>query len=194
MFVDEDCLVLSNAGVFPTVLEGLWNLFNVAGNDNPVVYAKGEESFYMFLNEQGEKIDLTADEESEDMCDELGDKETNYENQYKKLECHWVPGNTLKLADGTPEEWGYKDLEDCFLKCNTDPKCLGFLDRSPGNDNKICAWKSDESTLAKKKGQCHTDYYKKRGAVAKDVDVVESSSLSKIASALFLLTVRLLLD
>jgi hypothetical protein len=56
-FVSEDCLVFSNAEVFPTVLDGVWNLFNMAGNEDAFVYANAKDSFYRFLLEQGEAID-----------------------------------------------------------------------------------------------------------------------------------------
>jgi hypothetical protein len=67
-YTEESCLVLSNAEVFPTVLEGVWNLFNVAGNNDALVYERGEEFFYQYLLEQGEEIDPEASQGAAALC------------------------------------------------------------------------------------------------------------------------------
>merc|ERR1711972_1140714 len=78
---------------------------------------------------------------------------------YEKLACHWVPDHKYALADGTGPEYEYGSLMECFEKCDADPQCLGFLDRSSGG-KKICAWKSDEKTL-QQNPKCGNDYYRK---------------------------------
>jgi hypothetical protein len=61
MYVAEDCLVVNNAEVFPTALEGVWNLFKAAGQKHTKVYAGAEKMFYMYLKEQGGELsDATA--------------------------------------------------------------------------------------------------------------------------------------
>jgi hypothetical protein len=56
MYVAGDCLVENNAEVFPTALEGVWNLFRAAGNKDPTVYLEGEKMFYKYLKEQGGEL------------------------------------------------------------------------------------------------------------------------------------------
>eukprot|EP00493_Phyllostaurus_siculus_P025497 UN25841 len=79
---------------------------------------------------------------------------------YTRMACHWVPNVRYSLADGTPFDWEYNTLDECFEKCNNDPNCLGFLDRFPMDNDKRCAWKNDESTL-QPIAECKSDYYKK---------------------------------
>jgi hypothetical protein len=59
-YIADDCLTLGNGDVFPTSLEGIWNLFGKAGNDDPDVYANAQEYFYEFMLNTGEVIDTSA--------------------------------------------------------------------------------------------------------------------------------------
>lgn len=56
-YIAEDCLTLGNADVFPTSLEGIWNLFGAAGNNDADVYANAQDYFYEFLKKNGQVID-----------------------------------------------------------------------------------------------------------------------------------------
>merc|ERR1719230_1735052 len=85
---------------------------------------------------------------------------TSNPTNYEKLACHFVPDHKYALADGTGPEYEYGSLMECFEKCDADPQCLGFLDRSSGG-KKICAWKSDEQTL-QQNPKCGNDYYRKQ--------------------------------
>ena len=78
-----------------------------------------------------------------------------------EMQCTYVPSTKYDLADGTPYNYEYTNLEECFTKCNSDPQCLGFLDRSPVNNEKVCAWKNDESTLQDHE-ECENTYYRKK--------------------------------
>merc|ERR1712117_825849 len=78
---------------------------------------------------------------------------------HEKLACHYVPDHTYALADGSGIEYEYGSLMECFEKCDADPYCLGFLDRSSGG-KKICAWKSGEKTL-QLQTSCDNDFYRK---------------------------------
>merc|ERR1719210_1880836 len=78
---------------------------------------------------------------------------------YERISCSWVPDNSYNLADGTETEYAYNSLAECFEKCDEDPQCIGFLDRSPQGRN-VCAWKSNENTL-QQVNNCVNDYYRK---------------------------------
>jgi hypothetical protein len=81
---------------------------------------------------------------------------------YRHEACTYVPSHTYEIAGET--DYSYTDLSECFEICSNDDACLGFLDRSPVNNEKRCAWKDRLDTKAVHPN-CQSDFWGKGGTM-----------------------------